>query len=141
MQNDIFMLFSRNPIGKPSRLTPVGPRISLFGVPNHTFSFFRRVRGFLSKIASQIHNLMSSDPILEAIWSLLVPPPPSSGSRLGDGWERSGRRLGRRLGDGWEGFGRRLGDGREPSGRGLGDVWETFGRTQVAGAGDDGAPR
>ena len=55
-------------------------------------------------------------------------PPPSSGSRLGDGWERSGRRLGRRLGDGWEGFGRRLGDVREPSGRGLGDVWETFGR-------------
>ena len=42
-----------------------------------------------------------------------APPPPSSGSRLGDGWE---------------GFGRRLGDVREPSGRGLGDVWETFGR-------------
>ena len=68
-------------------------------------------------------------------------PPPPSGSRLGDGWERSGRRLGRRLGDGGEGFGRRLGDVREPPGRGLRDVWETFGRTQVAGAGDDGAPQ
>ena len=79
-----------------------------------------------------------------------------AGARLAPTWRAGGllpgkgtreeRRRGRsaqelRLGDGWEGFGRRLGDVREPPGRGLRDVWETFGRTQVAGAGDDGAPR
>ena len=37
------MLFSRNPIEKPSRLTPVGTRISLLGLQNHRFSLFSYV--------------------------------------------------------------------------------------------------
>ena len=100
---------------------------------------------------------MSNDPILD---SKVVPDELGQlgrpAERAGRAWRAGGllpgkgtreeRRRGRsaqelRLGDGWEGFGRRLGDVREPPGRGLRDVWETFGRTQVAGAGDDGAPR
>ena len=42
-KNDIFMLFSPNPIEKPSRLTPVGTRISLLGLQNHRFSLFSYV--------------------------------------------------------------------------------------------------
>ena len=34
------MLFSRNPIGKPSRLTPVGTKNSLLRLQNHLFSLF-----------------------------------------------------------------------------------------------------
>ena len=37
------MLFSPNPIEKPSRLTPVGTRISLLGLQNHRFSLFSYV--------------------------------------------------------------------------------------------------
>ena len=89
-------------------------------------------------------------------WSLTsLAGSPGRPGRLAPAWRAGGllpgkgtreeRRRGRsaqelRLGDGLEGFGRRLGDVREPPGRGLRDVWETFGRTQVAGAGDDGAP-
>ena len=63
------------------------------------------------------------------IWSLLVPTPPS-GSRLGDGWERSGRRLGRRLGGFWKASGRRAGAAWERFAGRLGDVWaHTGGRS------------
>ena len=34
------MLFSRNPIEKPSRLTPVGTKNSLLRLQNHLFHFF-----------------------------------------------------------------------------------------------------
>ena len=60
------MLFSRNPIEKPSRLTPVGTRNSLLRLQNHLFTFFIRVRRICFKMASQIHDLVSNDPILDS---------------------------------------------------------------------------
>ena len=38
-----FSCFSRNPIEKPSRLTPVGTKISLLRLQNHPFSLFSHV--------------------------------------------------------------------------------------------------
>ena len=75
----------------------------------------------------------------EPIWSLLVPPPlwEPSGRRLGEVWETAGRRLG----GVWKASGRRPGAVWERFGGRLRDVRETSGPTQVAGAGDDGAPR
>ena len=49
------------------------------------FTFFRRVRGFLSTIASQIHKMMSNDPILD---SKVVP---DELGQLGRPAERAGR--------------------------------------------------
>ena len=40
-KSDIFLLFSRNPIEKPSRLTPVGTKNQLLRLYNHLFSFFK----------------------------------------------------------------------------------------------------
>ena len=40
------MLFSRNPIRKPTRFTLAGTRISLFRLQNHTFSLFHTCTAF-----------------------------------------------------------------------------------------------
>ena len=106
-----------------------------FGVPNWKMCSFSTS---LTLFHPKRYNATFST--FEAIWSLLVPPPllwEPSGRRLGEVWETAGRRLG----GVWKASGRRPGAVWERFGGRLGDVWETSGPTQVAGAGDDGAPR
>ena len=60
------MLFPRNPIEKPSRLTPVGTKKITFAIPKSPFfTFFTRVRRICFKMASEIHDLVSNDPLLD----------------------------------------------------------------------------
>ena len=44
---NIFMLFSRSTVKKPSRLTPFGTRISLLRLQNHSFHFFHTCPTYL----------------------------------------------------------------------------------------------
>ena len=51
------MLFSRNPIRKPTRFTLAGTRISLFRLQNHTFSLFHTCTAFwLQKFITNSQN-------------------------------------------------------------------------------------
>ena len=62
-QKRLFVLFSRNPIEKPTRLTLVGTKISRSRLQNHTFSSFAHVYGVL---ASKWHHKFT-------IWCPTIP--------------------------------------------------------------------
>ena len=64
------MLFSRSTVKKPSRLTPFGTRISLFGIQNHRFSLFLDVSDvFAPKLHHRIMIWCPTIPFWTPKWS------------------------------------------------------------------------
>ena len=83
-KNDIFILFSRNPIRKPTGFTLAGTRISLFRLQNNTFSLFSYVYGVLApKVHHEVTKWCPTIPFWTPKWSQTSSA--SSAGRLGGG--------------------------------------------------------